>query len=81
LYALDSWESETFSVYVDGAAAYEKLVKYNDGWGANLCATGNADHIYDVEIEMPHDSNEIEIQFMSTLNSAEADESWSFRNF
>lgn len=75
LAVIDSWDSESFYVTVDGKTLYFSWFAYEKAT-TNSCQNGWNDGYQNVTLGLNHTGNYITIKFSSNLDQDESDEAW-----
>jgi len=86
LYILDSWDWETWNMYVDGELIISRAFRYNEPgegsiYNGDLGFGGWSDNIYRLEYIVPHSANDITVSFTGYPNESIDNESWGIDNF
>lgn len=80
MYSIDSWDSEWFYLYLEGALAYSEQFVYWDGDGDD-CGNGYYnDRTVDVDVTIDHTAACLELYLTSNLDEDATNESWGIAN-
>jgi T1SS-143 domain-containing protein len=91
MYEIDSWDSETFTVLINGSPVSVDTYEWNDGRGnltdggtptsGNVFTGFGAEEAHHYSLEVTLDANgQVVLGFDSSLNSSVSDESWGIDN-
>ncbi len=86
LYILDSWDGESWNMYVNGELIISRSFHYNSPGEGNifyghLGFGGWQDNIYQLEYTVPHSANSLTVSFTGYPDEDINNESWGIDNF
>lgn len=80
-YFIDTWDSETFDLSLDGTLVYSESHYQGQNSNINRCGVGTTDWVKTVTLgPFNHTANSLKLEFSSTLNQHAGDESFGFKN-